>query len=139
MFTLSYVPLFKQQKLFVRYSYLHTTFLQATCTLALYSSYTIIRYSAHNLYCKHYGYSLDFLNGDLQILNLSSHMAVATSVLSCLFICARLQSLERSQSRSFMISPSRELYSDSLCMCILILVHLLFLLVVYLVIVRCIC
>ena len=54
------------------------------------------------------------------------------------FIYARLQSAGPSQSRRFMISPSRELYRESLCMCIPILVYLAWLLLVYLESVRCI-
>ena len=50
------------------YSYLLATFLQAT--LVRYSFHTTIRYSAHNIFCKHNTYSLD-----LQTLNLSSHKA----------------------------------------------------------------
>ena len=46
--------------------------------------------------------------------------------LSCLFIYARLQSAKRSQSRGFLFSPFRELYRESLYMCILILVWPLF-------------
>ena len=38
------------------------------------------------------------------------------------FIYALLQSAEHSQSRRFMFSPSRELYREIQCMCILILV-----------------
>ena len=37
------------------------------------------------------------------------------------FIYTRLQSAERSPSRRYMISPSRGLYRESLCICILIL------------------
>ena len=38
------------------------------------------------------------------------------------FICTRLQSAERSQSRMFIMSPSREIYRVSFCICFLILV-----------------
>ena len=38
------------------------------------------------------------------------------------FIYARLQPAERCQSRRFMISTTRELFCERLCMCILILV-----------------
>ena len=53
LFTLTYVPLFKlipriRQYLFVRNSYLITTFLQAT--LVRHSFRTTIRYSAYNLF-----------------------------------------------------------------------------------------
>ena len=42
--------------------------------------------------------------------------------MSCLFICAHLQSTECCLSRRFAFSTSRELYRNNLCMCILILV-----------------
>ena len=56
------------------------------------------------------------------------------------FIYAHLQSAERSQRRRFIISPSTELYRESLCVGILILVYIAcLLLLLYLESVRCIC
>ena len=68
-------------------------------------------------FCKHHTFSLDFYSGDLQTRNftqnwLNYYWLVAR--LFCLFICARLQSAER--------SCSLELYRNRLYMCIFILV-----------------
>ena len=74
------MPLFKfipriqqylQQKLFVRYSSLLTTSMQAT--FVHYSSQTAIRYSAHNLFVSANLYSFDLPN--LQTRNLFQHNA----------------------------------------------------------------
>ena len=48
-------------------------------------------------------------------------LTASSPALSCLFIYARLQPAERSQSRRFAFSPFRELYRDRLYICILIL------------------
>ena len=59
--------------------------------------------------------------------------------LSCLFICAHLQSAECSQSRRYGFSPSQKLYCDRLYMCLFILVcPSCLLLLVYLEVIRCI-
>ena len=109
----------------------------------LFASYTCTLFCLQ-CFCKHYPYSLDLHNGDLQTLNLSSHKADWTTTdslpaLSCLLIYERLQSSKRSQSKRFTFSPIWELYSDRLYMCILIFVHhSCLLLLVYLEGVQCI-
>ena len=71
--------------------------------------------------------SVDPYNGDLQTTtvfftrNVTSHKADYSllSALSCLFIVLRKQSNERSWSRIFVFSLSREFYCDFIVVCVL--------------------
>ena len=118
-------------------NFLLKTFLHAT--FVSYSSHTTTRYYSHNPFLKQYTYSSDLHNTQSQLHRLNNCWLLFA--LTCLFICIHLQSTECSQSIRYMISPSRDLYSDSLCISILIFVCLsrLLLLLIYLESVRCIC
>ena len=96
-----------------------TNFLQATLVL----------YAAPQLRCSNMQLHTRLINYNWLLRALSG-----------LFIYACLQSAERSLSRRFIISPSRELYRESLCMSILRLVWpACLLLSVYLVGIQCVC
>ena len=128
----------------------YTTFTTITTRLLFYSAYNLFASNTYSLFFSHnyslffsHPYSLDLHSEELQTA--TSHKAewILTNSLpdlSTSFICAHLQSAECSLSKRFAFLPSRELYSDSLYMCILILVcPSCLLLLVYLEGVRCIC
>ena len=83
-----------------------TIFLLAT--LVCYSSHTTIRYSAYNLFVSAYLYSLRLQLHTRLIELLLTH----SSALLWSFIVEQYLSNQRSWSRRFSFSPSRELYRD---------------------------
>ena len=126
----------------IRSLFLSAYNLFASHTFSLFFSYDYSLFCSQP-FCKQCTYSLDHHSGDLQKRIFTQDWLSFNWPLPALFgpfVYARLQSAERSQCKRFMISPSRELYRERLCICVLRLVWpACLLLLVYLKGVRYIC